>query len=95
MISVGILNGAGPTEARRRGPRYRLFALIVGICLAVITGSHFSHGPHDRQPPDVQKRSLFEEPFGFNDSLVSLPQELVSRAADPALWARKVASGRG
>ena len=95
MISVGIFNGAGPTVARRRLPRYRLFALTVGVCLAVITGSHFSHGSHNQQPFDVQKRSLFDEPFGLNDSLVSLPQELISRAAEAALWARKVASGRG
>lgn len=95
MISVGIFNGARPTGARRRLPRYRLFALVVGICLAVITGSHFSHGSHDQQPTDVQKRGLFDVPRGINDSLVSLPHELVSRAADAALWDKKVRSGRG
>ncbi|KAF1922326.1 uncharacterized protein M421DRAFT_412960 [Didymella exigua CBS 183.55] len=95
MISVGIFNGAGPTGARRRLPRYRLFALIVGICLAVITGSHFSHVSHSQQPSDVQKRSLFDESLRLNNSLVSLPQGLFSRAANEALWARKVASGRG
>ncbi|KNG45771.1 hypothetical protein TW65_07517 [Stemphylium lycopersici] len=93
MISVGILDGAGTIHARRRAPRYRLLTLIVAICLAVYTGSFFSHIPHDQQPSDVQKRSILKSPLGFNDSLVSLPQELVSRAASQQLWDRKVTSG--
>ena len=99
MISVGILDGAGPTEVRRHGPRYRLIALIVGVFLAVFTGSYISHGLHDQQPFDVQKRNVLDEPLQFNESLLSLPQEfvspdLVSRAASQELWDRKVLSGR-
>jgi hypothetical protein len=94
MISLGILDGVGPAGTRRRLSRYRLFALVVGICLAVITGSHFSHGSHNQQPFDLQKRSILDEPLGFNDSLVSLPHGLVSRAADDVLWAKKVRSGK-
>jgi hypothetical protein len=99
MISVGILDGAGPIQARRRGSRYRLLTLIVAICLAVFTRSYLSPGPHDQPASDVQKRSVLENPLGFNDSLVSPPQEhvlpeLVSRVADPGLWAQKVRTGR-
>ncbi|KAI2475303.1 hypothetical protein Ptr902_13285 [Pyrenophora tritici-repentis] len=84
---------------RQRGSRYRLLTFIVVICLAVFTGSYLSHGPHNQPPSDVQKRSVLENPLGFNDSLDSLPQELVlpkliSRAADLTLWAQKVTSGR-
>jgi hypothetical protein len=53
-----------------------------------------SHGSHNQQPFDLQKRSILDEPLGFNDSLVSLPHGLVSRAADDALWAKKVRSGK-
>ncbi|OAG17327.1 hypothetical protein CC77DRAFT_287457 [Alternaria alternata] len=94
MISVGILDGVGSTGSRRRLPLYRLLAVLVVTCLVLITGSHFSHGSHNRQPSDVERRSLFDEPLRLNDSLVSLPRELFSRAADDATWARKVASGR-
>jgi hypothetical protein len=98
MISVGILDGAGPIQARRRGFRYRLLTLIVAICLAVSTGSYLSHGLHDQSPSDVQKRRVLEDPLEFNNSLVSLPQGLVlpkhnSRAADPEVWRKKVNTG--
>ncbi|RAR00988.1 hypothetical protein DDE82_006879 [Stemphylium lycopersici] len=43
MISVGILDGDGLYQARRRAPRYRLLALVVAICLAVFTVSFVSH----------------------------------------------------
>jgi hypothetical protein len=99
MISVGILDGVGPIQARRRGPRYGLLTLIVAICLAVFTGSYLSHGSHNQPLSDVEKRSVLKNPLGFNDSLVSLSQELVlpelvSRAADQELWDKKVRSGR-
>jgi hypothetical protein len=99
MISVGILDGAGPIQARRRGPRYGLLTLIVAICLAVFTGSYLSHGSHNQPLSDVERRSVLKNPLGFNDSLVSLSQELVlpelvSRAADQELWDKKVRSGR-
>ncbi|KAF1924234.1 uncharacterized protein M421DRAFT_403508 [Didymella exigua CBS 183.55] len=99
MISVGILDGAGPIQARRHSPQYCLLTLIVAICLAVFTGSYLSHSSHDQPPSDVQKRSVLENPLGFNDSLVSLTQELVlpelvSRAANQKLWDKKVGSGR-
>jgi hypothetical protein len=72
MIFVGILNGLVPTGARRRLPQYRLFVLIVRICVAVIIGSQFSHGSYNQQPSDAQNRSLFDEPLGLNDSLFLL-----------------------
>lgn len=99
MISVGILDGAGTTEARKHGPRYRLLTLIVAVGIAVFTGSYISHGAHNQQLSDVQQRSVSKEPLESNDLLNSLPQEyvlpeLVSRAASQELWDKKVSSGR-